>query len=170
MKRFLSILIVSIFLLSGCSITDSSITGTQPKGVKYYKQEERLFDIKAQRIIFEAPMKTTTDSKGNTITEPIMRTESVTSNGVTTVTQEPILAEFWTKDTGAKPPTTWLDVVNKGLGLGVIYGLGGKALTVIQGMSELTAKEPMVVQPSYPPKSDIITSNPDGSFNVDRGQ
>lgn len=164
MKHVL-VLVFSILFLSGC-ITENSLTKTQPKGVKQIVQEPKLFNYLGSEITInlKSPMHVARDKAGNPIYDkagnPVMEVDKDEDGN-------PILAGYWVKDQMVKQPTTWLDVVNKGLGFGVIYGLGGKALTVIQGMSELTAKDPMVVNQEKT-KTDYVTVDGEGGIGIDR--
>jgi hypothetical protein len=161
--------IILIFFLSGCAITDSMVKTVQPKGNKVYPPEPKLFHIQAQEIILRAPVRTITDKQGNTIIEPIMTTTvQVLKDGSTITTTEPVMAEFWTKDQLQKQPTTVLDVISKGMNLFLIgYGIN-QAFGAINGMANNIAKDPVIIKQDAP-RTDYVTSNPDGTINVNRG-
>ncbi len=145
------ILILICIALSGCTTTDKSVKTMQPSNNKMWKPEQSLFYIKAHKIILEGETVTTTTADGKTVTE----CKDV---------------EFWVKDTSARPPLTWLDIVKSGLGYGVIYGLGYQGLVVIKAMSDGLSKSPLVVKPEVVNnQTSLVGLNGDGVPFIDRG-
>ena len=164
MKKLICIVLACTFL-TGCTVFGSA-TKLQPKGVKYYTPEQQLFNIQAAEITFKAPVIETVRKDGSRLTEPVMKTVSVTQNGVTTTTTEPVLANFWVKDTNVKPPMTGFDLMAKVATLGLTAYLGGEALACIQSVSEIaSSKQPLVVNQT---KTDYVTVDGEGEVDVNR--
>lgn len=163
-NKFLLFFLFLLFL-PGCKIFDFSIF--QPKANRMFIPEMKLFDISANEIILKAPTRTRIED-GITFSEPIMiTTETRKKNGDIVLTTEPVMINFWVKDTAVKPPLTFFDLIYKGLGFGLIYKLGLKSLDVI---SELGNKSPIKVDPLVlENNSDFVVVDQDGNAEIDRG-
>jgi len=111
----------------------------------------------------------TTVKDGVTKTEPVFKTVSTTKKGVTTTTTEPVLANFWVKDTNVKTPMTGFELISKVATLGLTAYLGGEALATIHGVSEIAAnKQPLVINQETT-KTDYVTASSDGNVDINRG-
>lgn len=181
MKK-LALFLIPIFL-QGCVFT-KGFTSLQPKNVAYYQQSEKLVEISdAAEYTIKSPVRRTINLDGSVVEEPVFRTTTVenpildedgniTEMVSTITTKEPVSFSLWVRHTGAKPPKTGYDVITDGLRAGLAGYLGGKALGVIDSVTEQVQRDPLVVEQqnfveSTPPM--VVTQNPSESWKVDRG-
>lgn len=163
---YIYIIIILPILISGCeTLNPASVKPFQPSENKMFRPEERLFSFTGSKISIEAP----TVTKADGTTEPVYITRTYTDPKTLAIVteKEPVMVDFWVKDTSVTPPKTFFDVL---LGLGkslVIFALGEKALAVVGATAELAGKSPVVVTPEVVSPT-VITPTDSGSFEVKR--
>jgi len=143
------------------------IKGVQPKGNKIFPPEPKLFMFEGQEVILKiiAPMHVSRDKDGNPL-------KNLDGSYVMEIDKDkdgnPMTAKFWVKDQMQKQPLTWLDLASKGLNIfGIGYGLY-RLTNSIDTMSGGLSKDPVIYKQETP-RTDYVTSNTDGTINIDRG-